>query len=340
LVYKATHAVTANTYDAVIGPGGAAKTSTGTGNVGTDSTFTINGGAQRFTGKGGGGGGSGDAYDGGDGGSGGGSGHDAAGAGDEIQSSQSGDSDVGAYGFGNDGGEGTAATGYNLGGGGGAGSAGAKATSSVSGNGGTGKDYSAIFGTAVGESGWFASGGGGGYSTDGGSQAGTASNGGGSDGGPNAGSSSAAQANTGGGSGGGSQGVSAGSGAGGSGVILVRYANADFPATYNDIILQSTDTAAEAAPTKADMVMLMEDAAGTATLNTDIKGYVSRDSGVTFTEGVLVDEGDWGTNKRILAFHDLSFTSSSGTAMCYKITTHNQVVGKQTKIHATSIGWR
>jgi hypothetical protein len=108
----------------------------------------------------------------------------------------------------------------------------------------------------------------------------------------------------------------------------------------SDIILQSTDTTAEAAPTKADMVMLMEDSAGTATLNTDIKGYVSRDSGVSFTEGVLVDEGDWGTNKRILAFHDLSFTSSSGTAMCYKITTHNQALAKHTKIHATSIGWR
>jgi hypothetical protein len=107
--------------------------------------------------------------------------------------------------------------------------------------------------------------------------------------------------------------------------------------------LQSSDTTAEAAPTKADMVMLMEDAAGTASLDIssgDIKAYVSRDSGATFIQGTLVDEGDWGTNKRILAFHDLSFTGASGTAMCYKITTHNQAVGKQTKIHATSIGWR
>jgi len=86
--------------------------------------------------------------------------------------------------------------------------------------------------------------------------------------------------------------------------------------------------------------MLIEDAAGTATINTDIKGFISEDSGVTFTEGVLVDEGDWGTNKRILAFHDLDISAQSGTAMCYKITTHNQSVGKQTKIHATSIGWR
>jgi hypothetical protein len=107
-----------------------------------------------------------------------------------------------------------------------------------------------------------------------------------------------------------------------------------------NLTLQSTDTAAETEANYADMVVLMEDAAGTATVNTDIKGYISEDSGVTFTQGTLVDEGDWGTNKRILAFHDLDISAQSGTAMCYKITTHNQAVSKETKIHATSIGWR
>ena len=89
------------------------------------------------------------------------------------------------------------------------------------------------------------------------------------------------------------------------------------------------------------MIILMEDGAGTATLNTDIKGYISEDSGVTFSEGTLVDEGSWGTNKKIVAFHDLDISAQSGSAMCYKITTHNQSAGsKETKIHATSIGWR
>ena len=95
----------------------------------------------------------------------------------------------------------------------------------------------------------------------------------------------------------------------------------------------------------ADMVMLIEDAGGTpAVVNTDVKGYISEDSGVTFTQGTLVDEGDWGTNKRILAFHDLDISaqnnSGNSKSMCYKITTHNQVTAKQTKIHATSMGWR
>ena len=53
-------------------------------------------------------------------------------------------------------------------------------------------------------------------------------------------------------------------------------------------------------------------------------------------------EGTWGTNKKILAFHDLDISGQpSGTSMCYKITTHNQSAGsKETKIHATSIGWK
>ena len=89
------------------------------------------------------------------------------------------------------------------------------------------------------------------------------------------------------------------------------------------------------------MVTLIENSTGTATLNTDIKGYISRDSGANWTQGTLVDEGSWGTNKKVLAFHDLDISSQpSGTAMCYKITTHNQGASKGTKIHATSIGWK
>ena len=105
------------------------------------------------------------------------------------------------------------------------------------------------------------------------------------------------------------------------------------------LTLQSTDTTASTAnPDYADMICLIEDAEGTATLNTDIKGYISEDSGVTFTQGTLVDEGTWGTNKKIYAFHDATVTS--GTDMRYKITTHNQSASKVTNIHATSIGWK
>ena len=109
----------------------------------------------------------------------------------------------------------------------------------------------------------------------------------------------------------------------------------------SNLTLQSTDTTAETEPDYADMIILIEDAHGTATLNTDIKGYISEDSGVTFTQGTLVNEGTWGTNKKILACHDLDISAQSGTSMCYKIETLNQGAGsKETYIHATSIGWK
>ena len=111
---------------------------------------------------------------------------------------------------------------------------------------------------------------------------------------------------------------------------------------YNNMTLQSVDATASSAPSTADLIMMIENSAGTATLNTDIKAYISRDSGANFTQGTLVDEGSWGTStKRILAFHNLDISGQpSGTAVCYKITTHNQSASKSTRIHAVSHGWK
>ena len=245
------------------------------------------------------------------------------------------------YGFGFAGGLGSPAPNYNVPGGGGAGSVGADADANKSGNGGTGKDYSAIFGTAVGDSGWFASGGGGGATADGTTVAGTASNGGGTDGGASgAYVSAAAQANTGGGSGGG--GDTGGSGLGGKGVILVRYATDAFLTSGANLTLQSTETTAESAPTTANLVVLIEDSgSGTADLAADIKAKVSRD-GSAFTGYVtFTDEGNWGTDKRILRSNDIDLTGiNTGTSMRYKIETFNQSAGvKETRIHATSLAW-
>ena len=112
--------------------------------------------------------------------------------------------------------------------------------------------------------------------------------------------------------------------------------------TAADLTLQSTDTTALSAPSTADLIMLIEDGAGTATLNTDIKGFISRDSGANFTQGTLIDEGTWGAStKRIVAFHNLDISGQpSGTSICYKITTHNQSASKETRIAATSYGWK
>ena len=152
-----------------------------------------------------------------------------------------------------------------------------------------------------------------------------------------------ATVNTGGGggshykSGSGSTNVTRG-GHGGSGIVILRYTT---PAeTAGDMTLLSTATTAETTPTKGDIVMLMENGAGTATLNTDIKAYISRDNGTTYTQGTLVDEGTWGTNKKILAFHNLDISAQpSGTSLKYKIETLNQSGAKNTRIYATSLGW-
>jgi hypothetical protein len=127
---------------------------------------------------------------------------------------------------GNTGGSGsqTLSPSYNQGGsgGGGAGGAGVGATSATDGaNGGAGLDYSSVFGTTYGDSGWFASGGAGGFHAGG--SPGTAPNGGGGNGGASSGSAGTnGQNHTGGGGGGGS--IASGPGSyGGSGIVLVKY---------------------------------------------------------------------------------------------------------------------
>ena len=96
------------------------------------------------------------------------------------------------------------------------------------------------------------------------------------------------------------------------------------------------------APTTGDICMLIENGAGTATLNTDIKAYVSRNGGTGWDQATLVDKGTWGSGtKKIVTANNVAFSNSaSGVDMRYKITTHNQSAGsKETRIHATSLAW-
>ena len=67
-------------------------------------------------------------------------------------------------------------------------------------------------------------------------------------------------------------------------LIVDIYADTQFLSTA-DLILQSVDTTAvDGAPTKADLVILMENGVGTCNFEHDIKGFISRDSGTTFTQ--------------------------------------------------------
>lgn len=197
--------------DVVIGVGGGTNDEAA-GDDGGDSEF----GALVAVG------GAGGAYfdaDGGDGGSGGG----AAGR----TSSTGGVGGSGTAGQGNDGGDrdhviADASEEGGGAGGGGADEDGGPTTSGADGSpGGDGLDFSAIFGTDVGDDGWFGGGGGGGHADSG--EPGTGGKGGGGDG------ASDGQPNTGGGGGGGANFGTPPPGEGGSGVVILRYLLADIP---------------------------------------------------------------------------------------------------------------
>ena len=317
-----------NTYTVTVGAGGT-RPASGAGDDGDDSILSGTGISTLTAGGGGGGGCSGASATEGRAGR---ATNGSAGGGAWNNNGGSGD------GTGGDGGNGSGnvAPQYGSGGGGGAGANGAVGTGSTGGDGGDGVANDIIeTGTDV----YY--GGGGGGSTNGNVAAsGDGGNGGGGDA-QKAASPAVPEAGTDGlgGGGGGGGGGSTPYGDGGSGVVILRGLTSELNIS-NDLTLQSTDTTAMTEPDYADMVVLMENDTGTATINVDIKGYISKDSGSTFTEGTLVDEGTWGTNKKVYAFHDLDISAQSGTSMCYKITTHNQSVSKITKIHATSIGWK
>jgi len=317
-----------NTYTTTVGAGGAGASST-FGNDGSNSILSGTG-ITTLTSGGGGGGGY-EAYDGRTGGSGGGGGYNSTTGG---AASGTGTGFAGGDGLGN------LSPQYGGGGGGGASEVGDDGDGSGGGDGGVGLANDIIeTGTNV----YYAGGGGGAPNNDNtaGGNYGSGDNGrtkgGGGKGISASGTGEDAVANTGGGGGGGTNETS---GNGGSGIVILRELTSE-GAVYNDITLQSTDTTASTAnPDYGELVCLIENNAGTATLNTDIKGYVSEDSGVTFTQGTFVDEGSWGTNKKIIAFHDLDISAQSGSSMCYKITTHNQSASKITRVYATSLGWR
>ncbi len=319
-------AITASTITGItVGAGGAAQSGGSMGADGGNSVFST------ITSTGGGGGSNYMVSGGRDGGSGGG------GGGSANYTPGSGIDDGGTFGTvtyqGHDGGIGmtTGAGAHGAGGGGGAGAAGGAGTSSVGGDGGAGR-ASTITGSSV----MYAGGGGGSAYDGGGGTAGAGGSGGGGAG--STGDATSGTASTGGGGGGAERLGSYTSGAGGSGIVIIKRPTGPSP-SVSSMTLISNATTAEATPTKGDIVMTYTNGAGTATVNTDLKAYVSRDDGTTWTQLTLASQGSTGAHT-ILSAHDLDISGQpSGTAMRYKITTHNQSVTKETRVHAVSLGW-
>jgi len=107
-----------------------------------------------------------------------------------------------------------------------------------------------------------------------------------------------------------------------------------------DMVLVSTTTAAQAAPTKGDVVFTYTNGAGSTTLGTDVTAEISADGGSTWTAMTLGSEGSTGSHN-IATSHDVTITSTitSPWNMAYRIKTLNQAVGKTTRIQAVSLGW-
>ena len=96
-------------------------------------------------------------------------------------------------------------------------------------------------------------------------------------------------ANTGGGGGGGAGGNWGGYG--GSGIVVVRFPSAGALGGRGNMTLLSNAQTAQADPAEGRL-MLYEEDVDAITLDTDLKGYVSRDGGTTYTQTPLVDDGD------------------------------------------------
>lgn len=106
--------------------------------------------------------------------------------------------------------------------------------------------------------------------------------------------------------------------------------------TVNMTLISDTEINADIAPVQARIVLFEEDESEIL-INTDIKAYVTRDGGINWIETVLVDDGKFQSDIRILSsLVDLSSTPSD-TDIDWKVTTHNN---KDLKIRAVGLSWQ
>ena len=99
---------------------------------------------------------------------------------------------------------------------------------------------------------------------------------------------------------------------------------------------QSTATTISSAVTQMGVVALVKNAAGTATLNTDIKISVSADNGSNFTQVTLTSTGQVLSTGLNTIISD-KVTVTSGTQLKYKVEFANQSASKSTELHGISL---
>ena len=111
------------------------------------------------------------------------------------------------------------------------------------------------------------------------------------------------------------------------------------PAQYLNATLISNAQTAQTAPTTGRLMIYEEASTGTITLDTDLKGYVSRDGGTTYTQTPLTLDTTYETGKRLVSGSVDISGQPSGTNMKYKIETLNQSETKVCRLHGASLLW-
>ena len=111
------------------------------------------------------------------------------------------------------------------------------------------------------------------------------------------------------------------------------------PADPANLTLISNAQTAQAAPTTGRLMIYEETSTGSTTLDTDLKGYVSRDGGTTYTQTPLTLDTTYETGKTLVSGSIDISGQPSGTNMKYKIETLNQSGSKVCRIHGASLLW-
>ena len=112
----------------------------------------------------------------------------------------------------------------------------------------------------------------------------------------------------------------------------------DAGAPPNMTVVSKAVVAASVAPTVGRLHVQIKDITGGSTVNTDFKGYVSRDNGTTYTQGTLALVQTLADATKAYEFDNLDISAQpSGTAPRFKFTTHNN---KGIQLHGAVVQWK
>ena len=100
---------------------------------------------------------------------------------------------------------------------------------------------------------------------------------------------------------------------------------------------QSTTITAASTTSKMGVVITYVDHSGTATLNTDLKVFLSADNGSNYTQVTLVAQPNFATGVKMAKANDVTI-SNTGTQLKYKVEFANQASGsKATRVTGVSL---